>query len=121
MADFNKKTEWKRDDFEKKQGFEKFYYNQFLPYENAKKLTFGEGERTIKIDSLYGLWAGNESYSLAPTRISSQGTVYVNTIYLKNYSATKSDGTIGEIMVANGTLYICTAVSPITWTKVGAQ
>lgn len=94
---------------------------QFLPYEIAKKLKFGEGANTIKIDNLYGLWVGNQIYSQAPFRVSSGGSVTARAIILQNATGTPSSGTIGELVVANAKLYICTATSPLTWTIVGLQ
>lgn len=39
---------------------------------------------------------------------------------LKNLSADPTTGTVGELVVVNGKLKICTAATP-TWTVVGTQ
>ena len=91
---------------------------QFLPYEIAKKLKFGEGANTIKVDNLYGLWAGNQIYSISPFRVSSGGSVRMRALMLQNASATPASGTIGELAVANGSLYLCTSSSPLIWKGV---
>ena len=56
--------------------------NGFLILENAKKIRFGAGNNTIKIDNTLGFWTGNQIYSIAPLRMSSTGTLYSKTSVL---------------------------------------
>ena len=117
----NKKEEWKLPEEtqeEKKEWQSIDLFSGYSPYEIAKRLKFGEGNNTIKIDNLYGLWTGNQTYALSPFRVSSRGTV--ERIILKNYAALPSTCSLGELTVSStGSLYVCSATN--VWTLVGRQ
>ena len=95
------------------------YKEGFLNEQNVKILKFGRGNKSIKTDYRYGFWAGSEIYNIAPFRVSSAGTIYADTILLKNWTTLPTSATVGELAVSNGTLYVCATAN--VWSVVGKQ
>ena len=115
----NKKEEWTQEETEKENGAIKpiELYRGYSPFEIGRRLKFGEGNNTIKIDVLQGLWAGNQVYAQAPFQISSRGSI--ERFILKNRLSLPTTCLIGELAVSMGTLYICSAAN--NWSVVGRQ
>lgn len=116
-----KKEEWKPEELEeKKDGFEQDYIRSsrgYSPFEIGRRLKFGEGDNTIKIDVLQGFWAGNQVYAQAPFRLSAAGTI--EKIILLNYANLPATCSQGELARSGGSLYICQTTN--NWVVVGRQ
>jgi len=80
--------------------------NGYLDFDNGKKIKFGEGDNTIKIDNKYGLWAGSTIYDTAPFRVSSSGSIYIDNTILPMMSKARAYRNANQSIAAD------------TWTKI---
>ena len=59
--------------------------------------------------------------NFASTQTFNKDCIFATRLKVPHFTVAPSVGEVGDLIEVSGVLYICTSISPVTFTKVGAQ